>query len=998
MTVSLNIRFKHWMLAGTSVLALVVTGLVLVTVFGKFSKAAEENAKAQFLSVTRHASAELATQFGNVAQWVSTLSNAVPETFVRQGKINRNDLISPFMASLASDLEIDSHYFGLSNEEYLQVIGVRAKQKTIAALNAPPDTYFAVRRIALDGEGGKRTEHWQFFDETRKLLGNRAADAVLFPTSRPWFTGAFESGRIFVTPPYAFSGTGTMGLSFSSPLPKGLGVVGTNMNLGAINDFLAGLPLTPNAAIMIIDDRDRVLAFHGRGKFFEDMKLPTQSLLGQLKPSVLKSLISDGVRDEPKILALDEANPHRLYIIAGRIIEPVNSIRFKVVAMAPVLDFIGPLERAKTDALLVSGLVLLLLFVLSILGSRQVVAALTQLVKNSERTRDFDFADEPLRPKSFLYEINKLSDAQAEMHRAVKKRAAELKLAQEKLSRLVENGLLLSAERDRQKLIRHILFGSREIAHCQACTLYLKTEQNTLRFAMRTSEDQLPDFEVPLHHPETGEPMVGYVSSYVALKNEPVLIDDVYSETRFDLSGTKRFSERTGLRAVSLLTVPLSPRSDEVVGVLQLMNALDAQTGAVIPFPRELVRYVEALAAQSAVALENHNLLASQKELMDSMIKILAGAIDAKSRYTGSHCRRVPELACMLAEVAGETQTGSLADFSFKTEDEWREFRIAAWLHDCGKVTTPEHVIDKATKLETIYNRIHEIRTRFEVLLRDAQIARLRAVLAGVPEARADAAYRACQQELIEDFAFVAECNIGSESMAPGCIERLRQIGARTWHRHFDNRLGLSAVELSRFEKIPAPPLPATETLLSDQPWHLVPRNNTDILEPKYGFQVEVPQYLYDFGELHNLAVQHGTLSKEERFKINEHIIQTILMLESMPFPKNLRRVPEYAGEHHETLLGNGYPRKKTPEQLSIPSRIMAIADVFEALTADDRPYKKAIKLSEAVRILYGYKKANLIDPDLFDLFLASGVYRRYAERFLSAEQIDDVDVSAFRH
>ena len=584
------------------------------------------------------------------------------------------------------------------------------------------------------------------------------------------------------------------------------------------------------------------------------------------------------------------------------------------------------------------------------------------------------------------------------MHHAVKARAAELKLAQDKLSRLVENGLLLSGERDRQKLIRHILFGSREIAHCQACTLYLKTEQNTLRFAMRTSEDQLPDFEVPLYHPQTGEPMVGYVSSYVALKNEPVLIDDVYSESRFDLSGTKRFSERTSLRAVSLLTVPLSPRSDEVIGVLQLMNALDARTGEVIPFPRELVRYVEALAAQSAVALENHNLLAAQKELMDSMIKILAGAIDAKSRYTGSHCRRVPELACALAEAAGETQEGPLAGFSFKTEDEWREFRIAAWLHDCGKVTTPEFVIDKATKLETIYNRIHEVRTRFEVLLRDARIVCLEAMLAGVPEAEAEAAYRQSRQKLAEDFAFVAECNIGGESMAAERIERLGRIGARTWKRHFDNRLGLSQGELRRFDKMPKASLPATETLLADQPWHIVPRTDTRMFDPKHGFRVDVPQHLYDFGELHNLAVKRGTLSAEERFKINEHIIHTILMLESMPFPKSLRHVPEYAGEHHETLLGDGYPRKKTPEQLSIPSRIIAIADVFEALTADDRPYKKAMKLSEAVAILYDYKQRNMIDADLFDLFLTAGVYRKYAERFLNAEQIDDVDVSAFRH
>ena len=315
-----------------------------------------------------------------------------------------------------------------------------------------------------------------------------------------------------------------------------------------------------------------------------------------------------------------------------------------------MLDFIGPVEQARRDVLLVSGTILLLLLPLSLLGSRQVVNALAQLARNSETIKRLDFTSDPIPPASVLYEIIALSDAQLVMHHSIRERTADLKLAREKLARLVENGLLLSGERDRHKLLRHILFGSRDIAHCEACTLFLKTESNTLRFAMRTSEDELPPFEVPLYHPETGEPMTGFVSSYVALKNELIIIDDVYSETRFDLAGTKNFSEQTGFRTVSMLTVPLSPRSDEVIGVLQLMNALDPVTGEVIPFPTELISFVEALAAQSAVALENHNLLAAQKELMDSMIKILASAIDAKSPYTGNHCKRVPELAVMLAE------------------------------------------------------------------------------------------------------------------------------------------------------------------------------------------------------------------------------------------------------------------------------------------------------------------------------------------------------------
>jgi hypothetical protein len=350
----------------------------------------------------------------------------------------------------------------------------------------------------------------------------------------------------------------------------------------------------------------------------------------------------------------------------------------------------------------------------------------------------------------------------------------------------------------------------------------------------------------------------------------------------------------------------------------------------------------------------------------------------------------------MLAEEAGKVNEGSLANFSFKTEDEWREFRIGAWLHDCGKVTTPEHVIDKATKLETIYNRIHEVRTRFEVLLRDARIAQLEAVAAGMPAAEAEQAFAARQKELLDDFEFLAQCNIGGEFMAPEKIERLRMIAEQTWLRHFDDRLGLSHGELHFLAAIPKADLPASEQLLADKPSHIVPRLDLTVFDPKYGFRIDVPEHLYNFGELYNLAIERGTLTAEERYKINEHIIQTIVMLEAMPFPKNLRRVPEYAGEHHETLLGGGYPRKKTPEHLSIPSRIMAIADIFEALTASDRPYKAVKTLSECVRILASFKSRGHIDGELFDLFLRSGVYLRFAERYLKPEQIDAVDVAQY--
>lgn len=580
---------------------------------------------------------------------------------------------------------------------------------------------------------------------------------------------------------------------------------------------------------------------------------------------------------------------------------------------------------------------------------------------------------------------------------AEKTQTEDLRKTQEKLSSLVENGIKLSREKDLQALLRQILFGARYIANCSAATLFLKTEHNTLAFTQRTSDDELPSFEIPMFD-QHGAANDSYVVVYAAVHNQTVLIDDVYSETRFDLSGTKRFSEESGFRTVSMLTVPLSPREGEVIGLIQLLNALDSKTGEVIPFSPDIVEFVEAVAAQSAIALENQRLLEAQRAMMDSLIKLVAGAVDAKSPYTGGHCERVPELAMMLARAACESDCGPLADFCFNTEDEWREFRFGAWLHDCGKVTTPEFVVDKATRLETIHNRIHEIRTRFELLLRDAEIERLRGIYERQEDrAAADARFDERCAGLQDDFAFIARANSGDTVMTQEHIERVQRIAAETWLRHFDDRLGLSHEEQHRFAQVPEQSLPVREALLADKPWHLVPRTASGIVfDKRCGWKMKIPENLYNFGEVYNLSITKGTLTEEERFKINEHVMQTIAMLEQLPLPKNMRRLPEYAGTHHETMNGSGYPRKLAPEDLSIPSRIMAIADIFEALTASDRPYMPMKMLSESIRILSFLKRDNHIDPVLFDLFLTSGVYKRYAELFLKPEQIDEVDISEF--
>ncbi|XHS80494.1 CHASE2 domain-containing protein [Burkholderiaceae bacterium UC74_6] len=564
--------------------------------------------------------------------------------------------------------------------------------------------------------------------------------------------------------------------------------------------------------------------------------------------------------------------------------------------------------------------------------------------------------------------------------------------AQRKMVHLVESGLALGREHQREGLLRVTLNSARHISGCEAALIYLKTPEQSLAVAAQVGFDAAGLTDIPLAGAASPAPKPPALR---AMEEQHTLIIDCARGGPHAQGLLLRPASGAAVR--SALTVPIMPREGQLLGVIQLINAVDPLNGNIVAFNERVTPFIEALAAQTAIGLDNQNLVEAQNALIESIIKIIAGAIDAKSPYTGGHCERVPELAMMLARAACDVQEGPLADFSFRTDEEWREFRIGAWLHDCGKVTTPEYVVDKATKLETIYNRIHEIRTRFEVLLRDAEIERLRDIHErGISAEVAEQTYVQRREQLQEDFSFLATCNVGGEFLAPERIERILQIGEQTWLRHFDDRLGLSDTELLRYAGSEAAPLPAQEKLLDDKPEHIIQRTAAHARAVQQGFKLTVPEHLYNHGELHNLRVSRGTLTEEERFKINEHVIQTIIMLEQLPLPSNLQRVPEYAGTHHETLTGSGYPRKLREEELSIPARIMAVADIFEALTASDRPYKKAKTLTESIKILSFFKKDRHIDPVLFDLFLTSGVYLDYAKKYLQPEQIDEVDISRY--
>ncbi len=575
--------------------------------------------------------------------------------------------------------------------------------------------------------------------------------------------------------------------------------------------------------------------------------------------------------------------------------------------------------------------------------------------------------------------------------------------------RLIDIGIALSAEKDTDRLMEKILLEAKDLTRADGGTLYIRSKDDELEFKIVRNDSlgiaQGGTTGQPITMPpvkmfgDDGEPNMNNINTHVANTGETINIADAYDSTEFDFSGTKKFDEGTGYRSKSFLAVPLKNHQNHVIGVLQLINSIDPETNEIAAFPDDITSLIEALSSQAAVAFENQTLLDAQRHLLDSFIELMASAVDAKSPYTGGHCQRVPLLTEMLTEAACDSDAAPFRDFNLN-EEEWYELHIGAWLHDCGKVTTPEYVVDKATKLETITDRIHEIRTRFEVVKREAVIDFQQKVIAGEgDEAELKAQLDIELAAIDDDFAFVAECNLGGEFMAEERIERLKQIAERTWTRTLDDRLGIAHEELKRKERAVAKPLPCVENLLQDRIDHIIEHDavvhSADPNNP-YGFRVDVPEHKYNLGEVYNLSIARGTLTDEERFKINDHIVQTIVMLENLPFPPHLARVPEIAGGHHEKMDGTGYPKKLKGDEMSIPARIMAIADVFEALTAADRPYKPPKTLSESIRIMGFMVKDQHLDPELFRLFLESGVYRQYADRFLQPDQIDDVDISDY--
>jgi len=887
-----------------------------------------------------------------------------------------HNFLSFMLRALRASPNLYSIYVGDVDGSFLQVIATRGDQRILAAHEAPSAAEMLVRTIT--GTNPNRVQQWTFLDAQGKLLSRRQEVSFNYvPAERPWFKLALGAPDAVLGEPYTFNSLKEPGVTASIALAGGQKVLGVDLTLRGLQQFIDTQVVSPKGGVMLLDSKKNIMA---------------KSANFERRPGWLTKNAS--------------------YRVAGQALE--------LVLTAPGEDFEVDYQRMELGVVFATILLVLLLIPFTFLFTTRLTRIMNAVSTDVERACRMDFSGESPQG-SRIREFDTLARGFGTMKATLARETQALRDAQLKLNEIVDAGTALSTMKDAHTLCQKIIDTAMKLTNAEGGTLYLynsRTRQLEFNIMVNknenlkthyggTSPTPIPAFIKPVNlYSESGDENHNNVSSHTFLTGKTVNIPDAYEDLSFDFSGTRKFDEGNKYRSQSFLNVPLIPLGGDKLGVLQLINARSADNSRYVPFRPDMQSFVEALAASAATALYNNQLIDNLEKLFDAIIDVINSALSRKSPYTGGHCVRVPIIAIELAKVTSAVTEGEFAGFSL-SKDELKEFQLAAKLHDVGKITTPEYVVDKSTKLETIYNRIHEIRARFEIIYRDAVIKRHETVMAdpGATE-KADAALVAFKQQLDEEWLFLGKSNLGGEFLSPDKVEMIKTIGARTWLRYFDDRVGLSWEEEERLREVPKSELPCLERLLDDKPIHVFPRKvsfsdaytsvdaqaNTKV----YDFKTPVPPLLYNQGEIYNLSIGRGTLTNEEHFKIKEHVMQTILMLDQLPWPKGQSNVTTIAGEHHETLNGSGYPYQKKSENLSMQSRILTIADIFEALTASDRPYKTPKKLSEAVKVLSFFKKNREIDAELFDLFLTSGVYKKYADAYIPEHLRDEVDINQY--
>lgn len=897
-------------------------------------------------------------------------------------------------AVLTGSTALSSVYVGYGDGQFFFVRRL-ASDAERARFAAPADAAFLVQSI--DRDGGVMRGRYLYFDKGLALLAESERPTYprdFDPRYRDWFRHAPQAGQLSVTPPYLFFSDREVGVTLARRVAGQDVVVGADIRLHTLGEDLMRQRVTPGTRLALVDEHGRVMAQDDTSLMVtrpgpdDAPGLPTLGDLAHPAFAGQDKLVAAALAAPEGHLVRSFAADGENWLLSAAVLQLDESAAQLIVTAIPERELMALAHRQRDAALMVTALVLLIAVPLTWALARQIARPLRVLATEAEAIRRFNFGQVGV-PRSRIREVAVLGDTMDGMRLTIR--------------RFLELNTVVAGEPDFDSLLPRLLGETLSATRAQGGVLYLAADGHLAPAVTLDGEGRPLPETAPwaATDAEAGQPGQARAQgrSMVAARAlgsvGPLMTAALAASapraaalTTHDLEALGLQAQATALGVSHAIAVPLLNRQDELVGAMLLL--LDA------PADDDRLAFIGALSGLAAVTLEARALIAAQKALFEALVRMVAGAIDAKSQHTGGHCARVPELARLLAQAACDARSGPYAGFSLD-EGGWETLRIAAWLHDCGKITTPEYVVEKATKLHALYDRIHEVRMRFEVLKREAELRCLQDIIAG---AEAAERRRRCDAELAvldEEFAFVARCNQGVEAMAEADVARLHRIAGRTWTRTLDDRLGVSGEELARKPAEGEVALPCAEPVLADRAEHRVPRRPEDRFEEgnPWGFRMQAPHWQLDLGELHNLGVCYGTLTDEERYLINAHIIRTEIMLRQLPWPRHLVEVPEVAASHHEKMDGSGYPKGLDGTQMSLPARMIAVADIFEALTARDRPYKAGKTLSEALAIMARMAREGHVDPGLFALFLRSGSHLVYARRFMTEAQIDAVDIDA---
>lgn len=1016
-----------------------LTALIAVALQYYFARESElEHALDKYRQISTNVTDQLA-QLDFIAMHTTRQAAHIIEVLgdAKPGK----DLLESFGQALQSNDGLYSIYVGSDDDNFFQLVNL-ISPAIRTKVNAQASDRWLL--IIHKGEPGSRTKHSYYYDADFTLRTQQTESSTYYPSERNWFMKA-QVDEIYKTAPYLFHNLKVTGQSYAMRLQGRNMVLGVDVTLAAIESklkdrFVSNSGDSKTEAFLFLED-GRLIATNQDVDISDDLPLVEPMALSAQEWALVNStpplVVSNQDDYEPMDFSISGV-PYGYTTDVFKILSDMTGLEFEyangrswneltqdyLAGKLDILHAIAEQKEQKFPGIYGEPLYKVSYGVLTMPGSASRLDLQALEGRRIGILRGWSIIDtlEQKHPAIELVIYDTIHQAMADVqdgriyglldltpvlaHKAKQKFYTGLKVIELEEDLFPGNFRYAMAEQH-QSLVDIINRALSKITPAQRAALHDKWLLPTERFthythvpyelildyaATENAGSRMHKVEVngltqylyvsPLSRGQ-GEYLAVLVPSSVimATVNQRIIYFIVLSllvlAMLLPLSWLFGNPISTPINALRRQTKKIEQRRYHDVKVI------DSHIREVFELSRDIRSMSESIASHQA----------AQDEFIETIIRIIANAIDEKSPYTAGHCNRVPELGMLLAQAAEKSTESCFKDFAFASDDERREFRIAAWLHDCGKITTPEYIVDKGSKLETNYNRIHEVRTRFEVLWRDAEIEALQQQLDGADKQQTEAQLADKRARLQQDFAFIAKSNVGGEFMSDEDIARVKRIGATQWVRHFDNRLGLGPIEEERYV---ASELPANEPLLADKPEHIIERERPMELDPVLGINMTIPEHLYNHGEIYNLCIKRGTLTAEDRFKINEHMISGIKMLEDIPFPPELARVPRYASTHHETLRGDGYPRKLTGDQLSVPERILVLADIFEALTASDRPYKKAKPLSVAVDILHKMALDKHLDIEVFNLFLSSGVYMEYACAFLPEAQIDEVDINKY--